>query len=211
MCGNAAVTLFRHPLFLSPDECLLIRRAMDIGPVERAEVLEGGDPHQDSGGRNASLVEPPDTVIRLVETRLDACRQLIGTSLQLVLGDREGPGFIRYPDGGYYRIHRDRGGDPEWPDAARRAASVVIFLNSSGRASGGDFDGGVLRLFSPDGEVDVVPEAGLLVAFRSDVPHEVTEVIGGTRDSIVDWFYFGAADGSSRARTPIPGEIRIRR
>ena len=83
MCGNAAVTLFRHPLFLSPDECLLIRRAMDIGPVERAEVLEGGDPHQDSGGRNASLVEPPDTVIRLVETRLDACRQLEREELEV--------------------------------------------------------------------------------------------------------------------------------
>ena len=136
MCGNAAVTLFRHPLFLSPDECGLIRRAMDLGPVEAAEVLEGGGEHQDSGGRNASLVEPPATVIGLVETRLDACRQLIGTSLQLVLGDREGPGFVRYPDGGYFRTHVDHGRDLAWPGAERRAVSMVIFLNSSGLSGG---------------------------------------------------------------------------
>jgi len=88
---------------------------------------------------------------------------------------------------------------------------MVIFLNSSDRVRDGDFDGGVLRLFQPDGDVEVVPEAGLLVAFPSDVPHEVTEVIGGTRDSIVDWFYFRSAEESSRATTPIPREIGIRR
>src|SRR5262245_29497727 len=124
MCGNAAVTLFRRPLFLSADDCQLIRRAMDVGAVEAAEILEGGA-HQDSRARNASLVEPPGPVIALVETRLEACREVIGTSLQLDLGDREGPGFVRYPDGGYFRTHRDHGSDPAWPGAERRAVSMV--------------------------------------------------------------------------------------
>ncbi len=180
--------LFRQPHFLSPDECQFVRQAMDTGTFEPAGVLSDGVELRPQV-RNAALVEPSDAVIRMIEARLESILQPIGGSLRMTLGRREGPGFIRYPDGGYYRIHRDRGADPDWPDAARRAASVVIFLNSSGRASGGDFDGGVLRLFSPDGEVDVVPEAGLLVAFRSDVAHEVTRVHGGTRDSIVDWFY----------------------
>jgi len=209
MCGNSDVLLLRHPDFLTPNECRLIRQGMDRGAVEAAEVLEGGA-RQDSCVRNASLVEPQGPFIHLVETRLEACRRLIGTSLQLALGEREGPGFVRYPDGGYFRTHRDHGRDPAWPGAERRAVSMVIFLNSSDRVRDGDFDGGVLRLFQPDGDVEVVPEAGLLVAFPSDVPHEVTEVIGGTRDSIVDWFYFGSAEESSRA-TPIPREIGIRR
>jgi predicted 2-oxoglutarate/Fe(II)-dependent dioxygenase YbiX len=56
-----------------------------------------------------------------------------------------------------------------------------------GRA--GDFDGGILRLFLPHGRLDIVPEPGLLVAFRADTLHEVTEVREGTRDTVVDWFY----------------------
>ena len=199
---------FRHPGFLTPDECVLIRHDMDVGTVEEAEVLLGGVQRRIQV-RNASLIEPSDPVISLVETRLESCRELVAASQQLVLGRREGPGFIRYPDGGYYKVHRDRGSDPQWPDAARRAVSIVIFLNSSGRARGGEFDGGVLRLFLPDRDEDVVPKAGLLVAFPADVPHEVTTVSSGARDTIVDWFYFGAlaTDRSTRTSTPTPDAI----
>jgi predicted 2-oxoglutarate/Fe(II)-dependent dioxygenase YbiX len=181
------VLLFRHCGFLSPDECLFVRHAMDAGTVEAAEVLVHG-PHRQPLVRNASLVEPGRQVIRQVESRLEGCRELVGASLQLDLGEREGPGFIRYPAGGYYKAHIDCGDDPQWPDALRRAASVVIFLNSAGQA-GGEFDGGLLTLFPPDEVITVRPEAGLLVAFPSDVLHEVTPVERGTRDTIVDWFY----------------------
>jgi predicted 2-oxoglutarate/Fe(II)-dependent dioxygenase YbiX len=47
----------------------------------------------------------------------------------------------------------------------------------------------VLRVFADDRVIDVHPRRGQLVAFPADVLHEVTEVIGGTRDAIVDWFY----------------------
>jgi predicted 2-oxoglutarate/Fe(II)-dependent dioxygenase YbiX len=161
---------------------------MNAGTVEAAEVLERGA-HRRPRVRNASLVEPGQQVISLIEGRIERCRDLVGTSLKRVLGEREGPGFIRYPDGGYYKPHIDSGNDPHWPDAARRAASIVIFLNSTGLGGGGEFDGGLLRLFASDETTTVKPEAGLLVAFPSDVLHEVTPVQGGTRDTIVDWFY----------------------
>lgn len=179
--------LFRHYGFLSADECVFVRHAMDAGTVEAAEVLIHGA-HRQPGVRNASLVEPGLQVIRQIESRLESCRELVGASLQLDLGEREGPGFIRYPAGGYYKAHIDCGDDPQWPDASRRAASLVLFLTTSG-SDGGDFDGGLLRLFSSGEAIDVIPEAGLLVAFKSEVPHEVTPVRGGTRDAIVDWFY----------------------
>lgn len=179
--------LFRHHGFLSPDECRFVRHAMDGGAVEAAEVLIRGA-HRQPRVRNASLVEPGRQVIRQIENRLEGCRERVGASLQLDLGEREGPGFIRYPAGGYYRAHVDCGVDPQWPAARRRAASIVLFLNSSG-PDGGDFEGGRLRLFSSDEAIDVIPEAGLLVAFPSDVLHEVTPVERGTRDTIVDWFY----------------------
>jgi predicted 2-oxoglutarate/Fe(II)-dependent dioxygenase YbiX len=164
---------------------------MDLGVIEPAEILENGVTTQ-PGTRKASLIEPPEHVVDLIETRLESCRELVAASLSLALGEREGAGFIRYPPGGFYKAHRDRAADAEWPGAARRAAALVIFLNSSRDASrtAGEFDGGILRLLEPLIE-HVRPEAGLLVAFPANVLHEVTEVRGGTRDTIVDWFYFG--------------------
>jgi predicted 2-oxoglutarate/Fe(II)-dependent dioxygenase YbiX len=181
--------IFRQPGFLTPAQCLEIRRGMDAGEVEPAEVLAGGI-QRDGEARVASLVEPSESLTRDIEARLDAFRARVAEALGISLGEREGAGFIRYPAGGFYRAHRDRGDDPQWPPAARRAAAVVLFLSAS-RASGtaGDFDGGILRLHLPDGTLDVAPEPGLLVAFPADVLHEVTEVRDGTRDTIVDWFY----------------------
>jgi predicted 2-oxoglutarate/Fe(II)-dependent dioxygenase YbiX len=162
---------------------------MDGGTREDAEVLERGIRSQ-SLVRNAALVEPPDPLIEAVEARFDSCRGQVAGALGFEVGDREGAGFIRYPEGGFYRAHRDRGDDPQWADASRRAIALVLFLNTSREASpGGDFDGGVLRILGSGGTVDVLPEAGTLVAFPADVLHEVTEVRGGTRDTVVDWFY----------------------
>jgi predicted 2-oxoglutarate/Fe(II)-dependent dioxygenase YbiX len=181
--------VFRQAGFLTPAQCAEIRRGMDTGEVEPAEVLAGGI-HRDVAVRVASLVEPPGNIARGIEAKLDGCGERVAEALGMSLGGREGAGFIRYPAGGFYRAHRDRGDDPQWPPAARRAAAVVLFLNGS-RASGaeGDFNGGILRLHPPDGTIDVVPEAGLLIAFPADVLHEVTEVRDGTRDTIVDWYY----------------------
>lgn len=162
---------------------------MDAGAVEHAEVLADGI-RSDFQARIASLIEPPQNLVSDIEAKLDACRERVAQALGMALGEREGAGFIRYPAGGFYRAHRDRGNDPQWEPAARRAAALVLFLNTS-RANGleGEFGGGVLRLHLPRGRIDVVPDAGLLVAFPADVLHEVSEVFDGTRDTIVDWYY----------------------
>jgi SM-20-related protein len=166
---------------------------MDAGEVESAEVLAGGI-RRDVEVRVAGLVEPPGNLARAIEARLDEFRQRVADALGLSLSGREGVGFIRYPAGGFYRAHRDRGEDPDWQPAARRAAAIVLFLNTC-RADGreGEFEGGILRLYLPQGNIDILPEAGLLVAFPADVLHEVTEVRDGTRDTIVDWYYDGEA------------------
>ena len=195
MCSKflSALGLYRLDGFLTLDQCAAVRRAMDDGAVEHGEILDRGI-HRDADVRVAMLIEPASGVVRDVETKLDACRERIAAELGRALRGREGAGFVRYPEGGFYRAHRDRGDDPQWTDAARRAIALVLFLNSSRDAAmNGDFEGGVLRLFGPDGTIDVVPEAGTLVAFPADVLHEVTEVRGGTRDAVVDWFYDSAS------------------
>jgi predicted 2-oxoglutarate/Fe(II)-dependent dioxygenase YbiX len=181
--------LFRELGFLTLGECVAARRGMDVGAVEPAEVLAVGIRH-DARTRSATLVEPPLSLIRDIEAKLEACRERVAQALSMSVGEREGAGFIRYAAGGFYRPHRDRGVDPQWEAADARRVALVLFLNTS-RAGGGhgEFDGGILRIYFPQGAIDVVPEAGLLVAFPADVLHEVTEVRDGTRDTIVDWYY----------------------
>jgi len=186
-----SVDLFRQPAFLRPEECLAARRGMDQGNIEQAEILRQGI-HLETSVRVATLVEPEFALIRAVEAKLDACRAHVQGALGLVLGDREGAGFIRYPSGGFYRPHRDRDDDAGWDGATRRAVALVLFLNSSKAAAPtGEFDGGLLRLFFEGHDIDVAPQAGLFVAFPATVLHEVTEVRDGTRDTVVDWFYDG--------------------
>src|SRR5688572_8818226 len=164
---------------------------MDEGMEEAAEILEGQIARRDTVRLAASIEIDPDIRIE-VERRFEAARDAVASFHRVSLGGREGAGFIRYPDGGFYRSHRDRAAVRSWPDAARRRIALVVFLNSSNGEEPGEFSGGVLRLFGGDSPIDVHPIAGLLVAFPAGTLHEVTVVSGGTRDAIVDWFYDGS-------------------
>jgi predicted 2-oxoglutarate/Fe(II)-dependent dioxygenase YbiX len=163
---------------------------MNNGTPEDAEILHDTIERHDEVRRAVSIEVAP-AVVADVEQRLDAIRDAVAAAHDMALGGREGAGFVRYAEGGFYRPHRDRAEVPSWPDAAHRCVAVVLFLNQ-------DFGGGMLRLFSDGGTIEVQPEEGLLVAFRADLLHEVTEVRGGTRDAVVDWFYdSGAPDQRS--------------
>ena len=170
------------------DRCRWMRAAMDAGARRTADVL---DEHH--GGRRALDVDVPDEVVAFVESCLDARREEIAAFFDTPLSGREGAGFLRYEAGGFYGPHVDRADVPSWPDAARRAITIVVFLNSSRDANTrGEFEGGCLRLFpngTTDAHLDIVPTEGTLVAFPSCTPHEVTSVTGGCRDAVVDWFY----------------------
>src|SRR5687768_6592490 len=138
--------MFTAPGFLDRATCGRIRRAMDAGSAEPADVL--GDGIQTRlDVRRASSVDIEPAVIGDVERRLDAARESIAEFFGVALTGREGASFLRYPDGGFYKPHRDRGVVAEWPAAAVRQIAVVLFLNSSRAADpDGDFDGGSLQL-----------------------------------------------------------------
>jgi predicted 2-oxoglutarate/Fe(II)-dependent dioxygenase YbiX len=183
------------PGVLPPEVCGAIRRAMDRGASDPAEVLEDAIEHQDHVRRTLSI-EVDAATLQLVEDRLEALRAGLSSRFGLPLGPREGTGFLRYLPGGFYRPHRDRGDLPSWPGAARRQLAVVLFLNSAVDAGDADgFTGGTLRLFRdapgavPVEPIEITPSAGTLVAFSATVLHEVTRVDGAIRDAAVDWFY----------------------
>lgn len=150
---------------------------MDLGDADTAEVLADVI-EEELDVRRAASVDVESAIIDLVEQRLDAAVEQVAAFFGAPIRGREGAGFLRYPDGGFYRPHRDRGTVAAWPGAARRLVTAVVFLNNA------EFTGGLLRV---DG-VDVVPERGLFAAFPAATLHEVTPVRGGVRDTVVDWY-----------------------
>ena len=178
--------------FLDEEACARVRRAMNAGVPEPADVL-GEDISTDREVRRASHVEVDPDALRLIEERLDAVRDEVSAFFGIPLSEREGTSFLRYPPGGFFKRHRDWGQVPSWPGAARRQISVVVFLNTSTDADpSGLFSGGTLTLIPDAAGAPPVPvhaRAGTLVAFPSVTLHEVTPVHAGIRDSVVDWFY----------------------
>jgi predicted 2-oxoglutarate/Fe(II)-dependent dioxygenase YbiX len=173
--------VYCHHGLLAPAACRRIRAAMDLAASAAAEVL-GDGVTLDLDARRALDVEVDEEIVVLLERALEVERAAIADFFGVTLGEREGPGFLRYGPGGFYGPHRDRGDLPSWPGAARRSVAVVTFLND-------DFSGGMLRILDDGEPLEITPREGTLVAFSASTLHEVAVVVAGTRDTVVDWFY----------------------
>jgi len=127
-------------------------------------------------------VDVDSTTAEEVQRSIASVCALVARFFDISLSRDEGPGFLRYFAGGFYRRHCDvlSDGDEEFP----RRISVVMFLTTAGEQC----EGGSLRIYQPEA-FDIAPKAGTLVAFPSDVPHEVLPVTAGVRDVVVDWLY----------------------
>ncbi len=83
-----------------------------------------------------------------------------------------------YPVGAFYKRHLD-----QFKKDDRRKISVICYLNEEWKVE----QGGQLRIYLPGGQLDVLPEMGRLVCFRSDqLEHEV---LPATRErfSLTGW------------------------
>ncbi len=109
--------------------------------------------------------------------RLHALRGFLKESLFLSLRDVEVHQTI-YPPGAYYKRHLD-----QFKKDDHRRLSVICYLNPNWTAQ----EGGQLRIYLEPGSVDVLPIAGRLVCFRSDLLEH--EVLPATRPrlSITGW------------------------
>jgi predicted 2-oxoglutarate/Fe(II)-dependent dioxygenase YbiX len=144
----------------------------------------------------------------LVLDRLEAVRPALETRFAEGTLAWDGLQFLAYRPGDFFRPHRDRSAAPGNEVTRRRRVAVVVFLNGAGEASlpeAETFDGGALTFYGllDDPRLRGVgyplrAEAGLLVAFRPSVLHEVTPVSRGERHTVVAWL----VEPSS---TPSPG------
>jgi len=161
--------------------------------VERIRASPGIDAGVDYEGIKAAVderlrrtrrVSMPEALEQDIAERLRDLMPEIAHHFNLTLSEIQPPQFLAYRPGDFFTLHRDR--DVEGQN--RRVASVIAFLNSGESA----FSGGALKFY---GEVAgkpqlfrLLPEEGLLIAFRSELPHEVEPVTSGERYTIVSWF-----------------------
>jgi SM-20-related protein len=187
--------LFLAPDFFSPDLCEALRHACDAASTEAASILVNGVATVDSSVRHAETSEILDRDLSArAGNRLGSILPTAAKHYGVKLTDYEAPQIVRYRAGRFYRPHIDNDGAES--GTSRRKVSCVVFLNSSGRSTdNAGFVGGALAFFrlAEDPTEDncktlLYPTAGLLVAFKSSLYHEVLPVVAGERFTLVTWF-----------------------
>ncbi|MEQ8924519.1 MAG: 2OG-Fe(II) oxygenase [Fulvivirga sp.] len=86
--------------------------------------------------------------------------------------------FTIYPPGAFYKRHLD-----QFTTSDHRKISFICYLNQDWKPE----HGGELRLYLPDGNIDVAPIAGRLACFRSDVVEHEVLLSHAHRYSLTGW------------------------
>lgn len=183
--------VFVVPDFLDEELCAnLIREAefscWDQARVERKETGDRLD--QDIRRTLTTPMATPHVVG--IRQRLKDLRPSLAHHFGVHLAGFEEPQLLRYRPGCFFKLHRDSGDTP-------RQVSISIFLNDQDTESrAGSYAGGSLVFYGlmggPKAErfgFPVIGQRGLLIAFRSNVLHEVEEITSGERYSVVSWFH----------------------
>jgi len=105
---------------------------------------------------------------------------------QIPLSGVESFQFLLYREGDFYKRHADKNDLAATPDYIKaRRVSIVIFLDDETIS----YTGGTLAVWSLAGTIRVQGETGKVVAFPSELMHEVEAVQSGERHSIVSWYF----------------------
>lgn len=193
--------LFVQPDFLDAATCARIRAEMRRVAADKEMVVVKGKAREeesalDECGRRvwgARITGPTEV---LIAAQLEALKPSLARHFKVPLGACAGPNFLRYDIGGVHIPHRDASLDSPLQIRDRKV-SVVIFLNGAqtSRANEDAYGGGDLIFYGlldgPDWgkcgfSIDTSP--GLLLAYPSNVKHEVRRVTSGRRFTIVAWF-----------------------
>jgi predicted 2-oxoglutarate/Fe(II)-dependent dioxygenase YbiX len=196
--------------FLSPQLCEHLLRGMrsaetlpvkvvTVGatqpvPTQPASTQTIATPTLDTQQRVTEQIHPSAAAECLIRERLFAIQPELERHFGMALDHYQDPLFYRYNPGGFFAAHRDCIDTPDAPDFLRqRRVSLIIFLNArSPVATPTTYSGGELTFYGlmsdPRYGFPIAGMPGMLVAFRSDICHEVQQVTAGERYTIVSWF-----------------------
>jgi SM-20-related protein len=190
--------IYTQELFFDPHTCERLRDEMRAGKHAPATVYRRSpEKVLDERARRALAVEVTPGTSADVKEKLLGLLPVLRHRFNVVINDCQTPAFLIYKPGDFFEPHRDQSDDESTPDSVRsRSVSAVIFLsNEAAGEDAGDYSGGSLALYGllsdPRCERIGIPirgREGLLVAFRSELFHQVTPVTAGERFTIVSWF-----------------------
>ena len=200
---NTSVTtqlgIYTEEGFLDRETCEGLKAEARAGSHERAKIYEGGaDYVLNESRRSAVKVNVKDSAASAVRERLLAKCEEFTLRFGVEVVDCQEPTFLVYKPGDFFEPHRDQTQAPNAPDSIkRRRVSAVVFLSDeSAGGVEGEYEGGSLAFYGllkdprcRDIGIPVRGRAGMLVAFRSDVFHQVSPVTRGERFTIVSWFF----------------------
>jgi len=188
--------LFLIEDFLEADLCSRICAEMRSAAAEMGRIVsENGERRIDENVRRVMCATVQGPIEDSVKARLEAVRPRLQEHFGIALSANPHPEFLIYKEGAFYKPHADAVYDPNDP-VHRRRVSVVVFLNRDSEKPAQDhYCGGRLTLHGIMKEpqwancaFSLDPQPGLLIAFTSDLLHEVKPVTSGYRFSIVSWF-----------------------
>lgn len=144
-----------------------------IGKQHDKQINEAvrGDYIQWIDERQASLP------VKVYTDRLNALLQYVNRELFLSLQGFEVHKTI-YPVGSFYKRHLD-----QFRKDDRRKLSAICYLNPDWKTE----EGGQLIIYTKDKELEVLPSAGRLVCFRSDMLEHEVRPAHRERLSITGW------------------------
>lgn len=187
----ATCGLFVEREGFAPARCAALSTEARAAHAERARVYLGREFTVDEHTRRSAVAEMSVASQATVDAMLSALQPRLSAHFKIALTARQPTEFLVYHPGDFFERHEDGGAaaDPDSPELVkRRRVSVVLFLND-------DFAGGALTLYgllddprARDLGFPLQPEAGLVVAFRAQTPHEVMPVTSGDRVSVVTFF-----------------------
>lgn len=182
--------------FFDGPTCERLKAEMRAGVQTRARVYERGRARVlDERRRSTLQVEVAPWASTFVRERLLERLPVLSQHFGVEATDCQEPTFLVYQPGDFFEPHRDLSTDERALGfVRRRLLSAVIFLSEEGEDAG-EYAGGALALYGlledPRCERIGIPvrgRAGLLVAFRSGVLHQVTPVTRGERFTIASWY-----------------------
>jgi SM-20-related protein len=196
--------------FLSQEESLCLRDEMKSVSLKKGKIYGkmGEESRLDDNFRQAYDAIVSDETKSAFRQRIAGIKTQLEEHFSVPLDNEcQGPDFVTYLPGGFFAPHRDvnEGASEE---VQKRRVSLVIFLNSQSAEPAADcFGGGGLTFYGLMKGVEwekcgftLEPKAGLLIAFRPDVLHQVQPVTFGERHIIVSAFVAGTESALESSR-----------
>jgi hypothetical protein len=168
--------MFQYKLinnFLTESQCQsILDYSLNNLKLETAKIIGEKSSVIDSHRKSKICFDKYENFEFLNEKMMNLVSENVSVNGYDIKWNKRGYQFTSYDVNEYYNWHTDVGHE--------RYCSVVIQLNE-------DYNGGDLELVSEDNTLIMNHGIGNAVIFLSNINHRVTEVLKGTRYSLVNW------------------------